>query len=452
MFLAGECASIVLHRDMGKAEASSGGLRFFTTQEAPEERFSGWPVLADVEGSGEDEALNARISGRFLVARLIRGLVEDDLVVDPDGLGHQLSGVRREVEAFDGTDEEARVWERILTALDILDHPELMTALLEWGGMVEGMGHLQGAREIHTLAYELAVAGGMAEAATDAARFCGRTLRKLAQWEEAVRWYGVARGVAEEVGNRRMLASVLDGLANTQRDRGNLPRAREILGQVLALGREENDLHVLAIAHHDLMTVEKKAGELDDAIGHGWEAVRSYDTEEGSLKALFDLAGVLKEVGELSAAWDAYAVVSTQVKSRDYRLLSLDGMAHIAALNGEEDRYEALRRQVDEMGWEGSSAVVRAQVLLYRGYSLTALKKVDEARGWLTRAVAFAEAQGLNQLIFEAEGALREIAELQDSDRSWTRSPAFELGSGVQEVRMGLRRMRESLAGAGGAL
>jgi len=292
----------------------------------------------------------------------------------------------------------------------------------------------------------------MAEAAVEAARFCGRTLRKLAKWEDALRWYGVAQKVAEEMGNRPMLASVLDGLANTHRDRGNLPRAREILGQVLALGREEGDGHVLAIAHHDLMTVEKRAGRLDDAIVHGWEAVRSYGTGEGSLKALFDLAGVLKEVGELSAAWDAYAVVSSQVKSRDYRLLSMDGMAHIAALNGEEDRYELLRSRVDEMGWEGSSAVVRAQILLYRGHSLTALGRVDEAREWLTRAVAFSEAQGLNQLIFEAEGALREIAEVQGSDRSRRRPPASEVASRVLEVRKGLRLMREALAGAGGAL
>ena len=233
------------------------------------------------------------------MARVIRGLVEDEFVVDPDALGYQVNGVRKELESQGEDEPELRIWERVLAAIELLDHDELLAAVLEWGGIVEGMGHFSGALELHALAFELAVAAGSVDAAADAARFRGRVFRKMAEWDDAIHWYGVA--------------VVLDGLANAYRDLGNLPRARELLGQVLTLGVQEENRYAQAIAHHDLMTVEKEANNLRDAILHGWKAVHGFDSRDGQLFALLDLAGVLRENNDLAAAWDAYSVVSAQV-------------------------------------------------------------------------------------------------------------------------------------------
>ena len=449
MFIAGECASLLLHRDLEDA----GILRSGQIGKR-EERFAGWPVLGDIEGLKGDEAASATIATRFLVARLIRTLVDDDLVVDSQGLRHQLDGVRRELESHTQGGSERKMWERVLVAVDEEDHRELLSAVLEWGGEVEALGHLSGAHELHGMSYQLAVAEGVVGVAVDAARFLGRVSRKLARWDDAVHWYGVARRVAEEVGSRRKLALVLDGMGNAYRDRGNLPRAREVLGEVLVLGREEGDRHALAIAHHDLMTVEKLAGELDTAIHHGWEAAKFYEAREGTLKAFFDLAGVLKERGELSAAWDAYSVVAAQVGSYDYRILSMDGMAHIAALRGDEERYEGLRAQVDGLDWGEASPVVQAQILLYRGLSLQALGHLEEAESWLARALASAEKHGLSQLIFEAEKAQGQERPPSGHTRpvGLKRLPDLDPSPEILEVRRGLQEMRAEVVGAVGAL
>jgi tetratricopeptide (TPR) repeat protein len=450
MFIAGECASILLHRDLERPESGEESRSF--SRGKIEGRFAGWHVLEDVEGIQGDEAASARIATRFLVARVIRALVDEDLVVDSASLTHQLKGVRREVEAQDPAEPERRVWERVLASIEILDLDGLLPVLLEWGGVVEAMGHLGGAREIHSMAYELAVALGSSGPAVDAARFLGRVSRKLTRWDDAIRWYDVARVVAEEGEDKAKLALVLDGMANTFRDRGNLPRARELLGRVMALGVEEGDRHTRAIAHHDLMTVEKLAGNLKEAVVHGWQAAQHYDSREGSLKAFFDLAGVLKESGELSASWDAYSVVAAQVKSRDYRLLSLDGMAHIAALRGQEGRYEALSARVEALNWREASPLPKAQVLLYRGLSCQALGRREEARKWLGEALAFAEKHRLSQLVFSAEGALGEIFSSAVTLQTGDLLPGLDSETEVLEVRQGLRRMREAAVGAGGPL
>ncbi|NIP60553.1 MAG: hypothetical protein GWM92_19420, partial [Gemmatimonadetes bacterium] len=57
MFLAGECASILLHLDMEDdvPDAEAGSF-----DRVRRERFSGWPVLQDVDRAAENEALDRR--------------------------------------------------------------------------------------------------------------------------------------------------------------------------------------------------------------------------------------------------------------------------------------------------------------------------------------------------------------------------------------------------------
>lgn len=449
MFVAGEIASVVLHMDLDgrRAVLGSEGLAEGEARDGLGS-FSGWPVLKDLEGRKRDDEVSRRIGNRFLVARIVRGLVEDDLVADPESVQHQVRGVREELGAHDWEEAEARVWDRVLRAVSESDHGQLTASVLEWGREVEGQGHLNGALEILGLAYELARALGSADAAADAARFQGKIFRVRAEWAQALAWYDIAKGIAEEVGNPRKLAAVLDGLANAHRDRGNLSRAREVLLEVLEIGKETGDRYTLAIAYHDLMTVEKLGDDLVGAIRYGWMAVQSYDSREGSLRALFDLAGVLRENGELSAARDAYTVVAEQITTFEHRLLAMDALAFIAALQGDAPGYHLIRARMDEEGWEALSPVYRGQVLYYRGMSSRALGWWEESRRWLGEALAYAELHGLNKLLFDAEGALTEDRSNDVRPESpWTSPEPY--GEEILEVRQGLRALRDTLADAG---
>ncbi len=314
--------------------------------------------------------------------------------------------------------------------------------------MVEQEGHLNGALEILGLAWELAKALGSSKGAADAARFQGKVFRTRAEWEEAAVWYGLARKIAEETSDHRTLAAVLDGLANTYRDKGNLPRARETLMEVMELGRKHGDRYALAIAHHDLMTVEKLSGDLAGAVRHGWLAVQSYDSRDGSMRALFDLSGVLRESGELSAARNGYTVVAGQVAGLEYRVLALDALAFIAALQGDPEEHDRIRGEMELGRWQELSPVYRAQVLFFRGLSNRALGRREEAREWLEEALATAEAHGLSKLVFDVEEALADEKGTQPpSFETWT--PGSPWGEEIAGVRQGLQEMRAALTDAG---
>lgn len=451
MFLAGETASIILHRDLdlretGRKTDSGGGGEDPSSRESAS--FPAWPVLQDLEGRQRNDRVTRRIGNRFLVARVVRALVDEEVVSEAEAIAHQVRNVRNHLGTGVDLDGEEEAWERALQAVEGGDLEELTNSLLVWGRLVEEQGHLHGALEILWLAYELARATGSADSAADAARFQGKVFRTRAEWGKALEWYEVARGIAEGIGDSRKTAAVLDGLANVFRDRGNLPRARELLDQVLAIGRETGDRYAMAIGHHDLMTVEKLSGNLVSAIQNGWMAVQSYDSREGSLRALFDLSGVLREGGELRAARDGYTVVAEGVAGFEYRLLSLDALAYIAALAGDVSEHDAVRARMEEAGWRDLSPVYLGQVLLFRGLANRALGLEGECRKWLEEALAFAEEHGLNKMIFDVERALAG----DPPAGPWPQAPDGDstepCGAEIYGVRHGLRELREALAGA----
>jgi tetratricopeptide (TPR) repeat protein len=443
MFLAGEAASIVLHRDDAAGSQGRG---------SPEESgFAGWPVLKDIEGRENDEALNRRIAARFLVVRAVRGLVDDDFAALPESLTRQVAGVRREILTLPSRDSEVRLWDEVLAALERQELPELAFTTLELARHVERQDHLSGALELCRLAFRLAGIAGSATVAMDAARFHGRIFRRLARWDEATRWYGYAKEIARCVGDGGRESVILDGLASTYRDRGNLPGARELLHEALALGRQAGDRYAEGSAHHSLAVIEKMSGHLDRAISHGWSAVRTHGEGEPWLAALTDLAGVFVEVGELQAAEDAYTIVMGSSGSYVYRTYALDALAYVAALSGNQQEFERRAARADASGWTEAAPAIRAEFSYFRGKSWEALGDLKAASHWYERALALADRHGLNKIYFDAEAALGRLADLSSATAedsvATTRDAVPEVMDGIREELTAMRAALTELVG-----
>lgn len=434
MFLAGECSAVVLHRDldaMALAEADDA--------RKARPRFAGWPILQDIEGREDDELESRRIALRFLVARLPRLLVEDDLAIPMDRLRQQAARAREEMDRdAAGVDPgpEGPLWAEVLDAFQNGELERLGRALVELGGVVESHLHLHGAVELYRTAYELFAATGTVEAAVDAARFAGRSLRRLARWDEASRWYGVARDVAAAAGLPGKVALAIDGSANIHRERGNLPGARDAWIEALEFGERSGERGVQAHLFHGLSSLEHQAGRLVEAARWGWRAVENYDQLDERVMALASLGGVLIDTGELDAAADAWACVRDLTESDFYRLYALDALGHIAALKGNAAGFARWAAEADAMGWEHGAPRVKAEILHYRGLSHGALGDRERARAYLERAVAFAEEQGYSQTLFAAEVALEALeAGPKEVARASTPPPSTEVISGLRALR-----------------
>ncbi len=446
MFVAGECSAVVLHRDLDAAKASEAG-----DERGRRPRFAGWPILQDIEGREDDEAESRRIAVRFIVARLPRLLAEDDMAIPRDRLRQQAERAREEVRSKlrdTDRDGEARLWDDVLDAFQDGDLEALGAALLELGAAVEGRSHLHGATELYALAYEMFAAVGMAAPAVEAARFAGRAQRRLARWADAHRWYGIARQIAETASMEHKVAVILDGEANIHRDRGNHPAAREALREAETYAVRSGDRRAIASVHHGLLALEHVAGNLDEAMAHGWKAVVAYPARRDQVEALASLAGALIDAGELQAAEDAWSIVSHISGEAYYRLFAFEALAYVAALRGDAALFARRAAAADAGGWESGPHTARADILLHRGLAFRALGRGADARRWLERALAFAKEHRFSRTAFEAEEALR-LIDGGVRERVGAPQNAHEPSStATEEVRQGLQRMRREIVGA----
>jgi len=451
LFLAGECSAVVLHQDL----AEEGTPRNQSFELLRRERFSGWPVLRDVEDrDGKDPVLASRITCRFLVTRLLRTLVDDDFNVSDELLASQIEGSREEFERSEvAQDPERPFWEEIVDAAEAGDRTGLASAAVALGDRVEWEGHLHGARELYRLAYDIAVVAQDSGVAVDAARFVGRSCRKLSDWDDAFHWYEVALGIAREEGLRAKEAAVLDGLGNTYRERGNFPRARESYEGALAIGEEIGDPWAVGSAHQNLAVLEKHAARTDEAIRHAWGAVLSYEEDAWRLRALGELAGIFLAARALEAAEEAYTVVAGRSDQIDAKAVALNALAHISALRKDEAEFDERVNRAQGTPLGQVSNAVRLDILLYRTRSFLCLGREEDARRTLKAARALATRCELYRGIFAVE-ELFETMEGSQGDGDGE-GPAADVALGselpaasvetLREVQRPLGRMSETM-------
>ena len=440
MFLAGECAAVLLHSELDSC---------LTPEEESEGKgFAGWGILKDIEGRESDEEAGRRIAQRFVVARVARMLADEGFVRSTERTAEQVRRARAEIPAPPEPDDtEALLWFQILEILEQGEVAALADTLLELGQVVERNDHAHGALELYACAYEAATAMAMTSTAARAAWYRGRVLRRKALWDEARRWYAVASQIADAAGLQDVSVHVRVGLAVIQRDMGAIPGAREALEAAMPAAVASGDPNLAAVVHQSLLGVEQIAGNLEAALQHGWVAVATYRDRARRTECTASLAAALMEYGDLRAAEDAWSVVLHTSQDSHYLVYAHDALGHLAALRGDRSGFERHIAHCDALNWEQGARSTKAEILQYRGLSYRALGDLDAARAWLARAVTFAEQHGFNRVIFEAESALETLE--QERAAVGRATASAETPTAAREVREGLRAMRQALVGAG---
>ena len=445
MFLAGEAAAVVLHRDLDQQPLKVQSVHG-PGNRSECEGFSGWMILKDLERREGDAQLDQRIATRFLVGRAVRAVLDEEWAMDSKALRQLVDRVEWEFEVLDRKDLERVEWGTVLRTLDAGDHEALGRSLLALADCLDLQGHLYGTCEFLNLAYQVAIACGSGSIAGESARFLGKTHRRLGSWKESANWYEVAMDMGDVFEDDRLSALALGGFGHTLREKGNLRDAFEAHRRSLEWAKTLGDPYVQGFAHHNLMTDEKLAGQMSAAIKHGWEAVQLYPTEPDRLRALTDLAWVFVEGGDLGAAEDAYTVVAHRSEDFVYRVYALAVLAYIEALRGDEKSFNARLATLDETSWRTGSPFMISELFLNRGKAYRALGDHDRAVEWLEQAKEFSKENGNNQVTFQAEA---ELESLRSSDPADAVTPDLRTPTtleGVAGVRDGLSLLRQELS------
>lgn len=424
MYLAGECSAIVLHRDLDGPGDRRGG-------------FAGWSILKDLEGFEDIAARTNVVERRFAVGRLAQILLDQDLVMADSERTEAAARVRIDLDAQPVPTSERRLLDAAIDAYEAGDVEALAGAVLQMGEVAETSNHINGALFCYSCAFDLSARADSLAVSIDAARFTGRIFRRKGFWEDADDWYSTALALStvDELPGKESL--VLNGIATVQRDRGNLPAARATLDRALEAAHASGEDEVTAAAYHAVMGVEQLAGNLPEALDSGWTAIKLYQSDVGRTNCLTGLAALLQQMGDWQTAEDAYTVVAHTSDVYYYRIYAYDALSHLAALRGDEATFEIRARAADALDWERGPHNAKAEIMCYRGISYRLLGRTEQARAWLTRAVAFAEEHQFNQTVFRAEAELAKLDEPVVVDAPAAAAPS--------EMRAGLRTMREAV-------
>jgi tetratricopeptide (TPR) repeat protein len=363
-------------------------------------------MIRDVDAAGLAGVTGALIHALGALARCATSKLRPPVPIPPDGDlaafvialdAYRLAGFgrasrvephRRELRAA----IEGRMRGAAGTVLRSLTDPaRLASALSELGRDLEDGNHLHEAAATYTVLYELALVERDAIGCMDAARWAGRACRKAAQWSRALRWYGLARRIAEHGGDFERLVRVLDGLGNTYRERGSFPKARQCYKDAWKVAQVAGSPTETANVALGLMTVEREAGRLDSAAAFGWTALGLQSDPAERANLLLNIGTLLREGGDLDAAECAYRVSRALAASADLRLLAADALAYCSALRGDALAYRRLRPRR-----AAAAPYVRVQLGYFRGAALRALGD-GRARRVLSAVERYARALGLSE-------------------------------------------------------
>jgi tetratricopeptide (TPR) repeat protein len=242
----------------------------------------------------------------------------------------------------------------------------------------------------------------------------GRVLRLAGRLNEASASYAAAGDLALWQGDTHSELLSRIGRGIVLQKLGNLPAAARLFTDVLADARRGGDQDAQARASHDLAVTLHRQNRTAQAVGFAFQAYRLYEERENKQRALSDVGMILQALGHYSAARDAYELVLAQDIPVGMRINTKLELLELEAVTQNRVAFERRRRELAMIGAElPPDAQVDFEIKL--GGGLASFGERRQARRHLQKAVQHAEEYRLNDYLFRAETALRELDNDHDS-------------------------------------
>jgi tetratricopeptide (TPR) repeat protein len=389
----------------------------------------------------EGDAEWRSVSAGLVVLRLVDAWMEEGPhTVTADAWG--LRAVRVSIEEIeDGTPVRA-VLGSIVDAMEasaVADMSAVAPRLLAYGRALEYDGRAALASDVYRAVIAHTHPVEEADIATAAHLQLAACLRVSGNLGAAGEAYRVAAEIANAGNDIVGVLRARIGDAKIAIDRGNLPRAEQLLDATIADSAGSELAEVRSMALHDRAGVAFFRGDYERSIQFAYEAMNTTTSARERDRILNDLATAFVRLGVLSAARDAYLVLTVTAQEQWTRWVATLNLMDIAAREGSEPLFERYRRELADVALP---PFIAADYYVTASEGYQRLGRIDLACAHLERALAVATEHQFNQVVFYVEEALRRVGTAPATRQLNDLSPSGE----VQEIAGALRRMRE-LAG-----
>ncbi len=388
-------------------------------------------IAYDLESPGEVDHMDDRVDIRIQLLDAVAAALDHDHQGFKDAQD-AVDEVFRYERSIPDSDPEVECYQAVTKAL--LSGKPLGPSLLAWAETIEWWGHLNGASAMYEVAYRCSILERSPEAAYESLRFRGRTLRKLGQFEGALKHCRLSQDVAAAMGNALLHGLVTDGLANVLRDMGRWAEA-EAIWKALT---ESELTEIQALGHHSLLNARRQQGQIEEAATHGWEAIKRYRDEQKRGWATLDLGGILHDLGMSDAAMDAFTIVLANVDAVEYRAMAMFNTGLIHAERGEEQSARASWDRAQELS---ISPQVMTTGLEQVVHGLAALGKLDEAYEVVDQIEQIAERYRMAKVIIDSDSLRDYLSE----ETPKARPDSGTTSKVLVEVETGLREMAAAI-------
>jgi tetratricopeptide (TPR) repeat protein len=229
--------------------------------------------------------------------------------------------------------------------------------------------------------------------------------KAIGDLDAAARSYDEASAAALPAGDLIGVLTARLGEAKVAMARGNMPKAESILERTLEEAQSAGLDDVRSRALTDRAFIAGSGGRYQQAIRFSYDALELSKTQRDRDRILANIATGFRYLGLFDVARDAYLVLASTAQEQYIRWMSELNLMELAALQGMELDFDKYRRDLASADF---TPQLRVTYLLHVGRGYTALGNADAGIPYLERAIQLASTYSLNQLVFEAEGALAE--------------------------------------------
>jgi tetratricopeptide (TPR) repeat protein len=396
------------------------------------------PFFEEIASLDEAHADWRAATAGLVVLRLVDAWLEDGPAVATDD-GWSVRSVRNAIEEMDEGTPIRAILGRVVDALQERkpDIHVVVTPLMAYGQALEYDAKWLLASDVYhsVLAHLHPIEDS--DASIAAHLRLGQCYRNLQRLPDASAAFAAVSEIAIEVGDMVGILRARIGEGRIAILRGNLPRAEEILDDTIARATGVDLRDVRSRALHDRSEVAKLRGQYELAIRLAYDALLHSQTASERDRILGDIAAAFLDLGVLTAARDAYLVLSVTAQEQYARWVATLNLMEISSQSSAEMLFEQHRRQL--MG-QKLPPYLETGFELNLGAGYQRFGDFAKARHHLQRAIGLATQYELNQFLFEAEEALFSL----ESPKPPRLAPR-NLSLDTEEVAAAIRELRESV-------
>jgi tetratricopeptide (TPR) repeat protein len=264
------------------------------------------------------------------------------------------------------------------------------------------------AADVHGTIVEFAQRTNDVPRMLDSMLMLGYSLRMQGRFDEATDAYTALRLAAVQANDVRYELESRLSDAKVAIDRGNLPRARDLLDRTIAEARRSECSPIVAKGLADRARVALADDDQDLALACLYEAYELASDALGRERILSNIALTFARMGLRDAARDAALLVVGTAQDRSTRLTAIVNLMELAHQDGRELVFEQYRR---DLAGEELTPYLEVVYLETCVAGLRTFGRGAEARHAAERMLEVAERHGLNEFVLKAEALTREDAE-----------------------------------------